>query len=123
MNIRIKNKDNRNNPRKGQKASNHLGDYLTDRKREPNFLLSIFVTTIKLFVIFLLILGFAGFGAILGVAKAYVDGTPALDVRRIENQDLTSFIYDMNDNLITEYQGLEHRIWATLDEIPKTVQN
>ena len=123
MNIRIKNKGNRNNPRKGQKASNHLGDYLTDRKREPNFLLSIFVTTIKLFVISLLILGFAGFGAILGVAKAYVDGTPALDVRRIENQDLTSFIYDMNDNLITEYQGLEHRIWATLDEIPKTVQN
>ncbi len=96
---------------------------LTERKKEPNFLLSVFVTTIKLFIVAILVMGFAGFGALLGVAKAYVDGTPALDVHRIEDQNLTSFIYDMNGDLITEYKGLEHRIWASLDEIPKSIQD
>ena len=96
---------------------------LTERKKPSGFLLSVLITTIKLFVIFLLILGFSGFGAVLGVAKAYVDGTPALDVNRIEDQSLTSFLYDRNGDLITEYNGLEHRIWASLDEIPRNVQN
>ncbi|MDD4681048.1 MAG: transglycosylase domain-containing protein, partial [Clostridia bacterium] len=63
------------------------------------------------------------FGAVLGVAKAYVDGTPALDIDRIEHQSLTSFIYDKNGDLITEYKGLEYRIWAPISEIPKTIQN
>ena len=119
----------KNNTNKGKthgKLNQFVGNIrqnLTERKKEPNFLLSIFVTTIKLFVISIIILGFAGFGALLGVAKAYVDGTPALDVHRIEDQSLTSFIYDKNGDLITEYKGLEHRIWAGLDEIPRTVRN
>jgi penicillin-binding protein 1A len=119
--------NNRNNKGNGSGRLNKwMGDLnqnLTKRKKEPNFLLSVFVTTIKLFVISILILGFAGFGALLGVAKAYVDGTPTLDVRHIEDQNLTSFIYDKNGNLITEYKGLEYRVWATLDEIPKLLQN
>jgi penicillin-binding protein 1A len=119
-----KNRNNKGN--RSEKLSAIKGFFkqnLTERKKEPNFLLSVFVTTIKLFVVSLLILGFAGFGALLGVAKAYVDGTPTLDVRHIEDQNLTSFIYDKNGDLITEYKGLEYRVWATLDEIPKLLQD
>lgn len=103
----------------GSKIKGWLKRHLVPRKKEPNFVLSVIVTTARLFIIFLIVAGFAGFGTLLGVAKAYVDGTPTLDVRRIEDQNLTSFIYDMNGNLITEYKGLEHRIWASLDEIPQ----
>ncbi|MGI6570647.1 MAG: transglycosylase domain-containing protein [Caldicoprobacterales bacterium] len=117
-----KNTSKENGNKKKSHSGNRLLSLFTSRKKEPNFLLSVFVTTIKLFVIAILIIGFACFGALLGVAKAYVDGTPELDIGRIEDQSLTSFIYDMNGELITEYKGLEHRIWAPLDEIPKQLQ-
>src|SRR5690554_1190887 len=100
-----------------------LNKHFTKRKKDPNFILSVIVTTVRMFIIFFIILGFSGFGAVLGVAKAFVDGTPTLDVRRIETQNLTSFIYDMNGDLITEYKGLEHRVWASIDEIPKQLQD
>lgn len=116
-------KSNENEKKKKANARHSLSKYFTKRRKEPNFLLSVFVTSIKLLVIAILIMGFAGFGAVLGVAKAYVEGTPELDVDRIEDQNLTSFIYDRNGDLITEYKGLEHRIWAPLEEIPKNVQN
>lgn len=106
-----------------KKERGKLSQYFMPRQKEPNVLLSIVVTTVKLFLIFFLVLGFAGFGALLGVAKAYVDGTPTLDVGRISDQSLTSFIYDMNGDMMTEYRGLEYRIWAPLDEIPKVLQN
>jgi len=119
--------DNKNhnaeNRDKKNSLRNRFAKYFTKRKKEPNFFLSILVTTIKLMVIAILVMGFAGFGALLGIAKAYVEGTPELDVNRIEEQSLTSFIYDRNGNLIAEYKGLEHRIWASLDEIPKDLQN
>ena len=114
-------KNGNNNDNKSS-LKNRVAKYFTKRRKEPNFLLSVFVTSIKYMVIALLVMGFAGFGAVLGVAKAYVEGTPELDVNRIEDQSLTSFIYDMNGELITEYKGLEHRIWASLDEIPITLQ-
>lgn len=118
-----KHSKNENAKEKKSTSRNRLAKYFTKRRKEPNFLLSVFVTSIKLMVIALLVMGFAGFGAVLGVAKAYVDGTPELDVGRIEEQSLTSFIYDKNGDLITEYKGLEHRIWAPLEEIPQMLQN
>lgn len=110
-------------PKSGHGIRGRWSKYFMPRTKQPHFLLSVVITTCKLFVIFLVILGFAGFGALLGVAKAYVDGTPALDLRRIDDQSLTSFIYDRYGNLSTEYRGLEHRIWASLDEIPQVLKD
>jgi penicillin-binding protein 1A len=120
MNTHLNNKKGEN--KKAGKFRQLLNNSFTKRKKEPNFFLSVFVACIKLFIIAILIIGFAGFGAVLGVAKAYVDGTPKLDIAKIEDQSLTSFIYDSEGNLITEYKGLEHRIWAPLSEIPLYVQ-
>ncbi|HHY82343.1 MAG TPA: PBP1A family penicillin-binding protein [Clostridiales bacterium] len=121
--MKANNVDKENGNGKGNSVKERFSNSFTARKKEPNFLLSVFVTSIRLFVIALLVIGFACFGALLGVAKAYVDGTPALDIQRIEDQNLTSFIYDKNGELITEYKGLEHRIWAPLEEIPKMIQD
>ncbi len=93
------------------------------RKKQPNFVLSVFITTLRILLISFIILGFAGFGAFVGIAKGYLDATPVLDLERIENQSETSFIYDRHGNLITPYYGLENRVWATLDEIPKRLQD
>ncbi|NLU37004.1 MAG: penicillin-binding protein [Clostridiales bacterium] len=119
MDTKNKNKENQD---KNSSSKNRFAKYFTNRKKEPNFFLSVLVTSIKLMVIAILVMGFAGFGALLGIAKAYVEGTPELDVNRIEEQSLTSFIYDKDGNLIAEYKGLEHRIWAPLEEIPEKLQ-
>ena len=93
------------------------------RPKPRNFILSVVVTTLKLLLIFILVVGFSGMGFGLGIAQAYVATTPDLDITRIEDQNETSFIYDKSGNLITQYTGVENRIWATADEIPKNMLN
>lgn len=93
------------------------------KKKQPNFALEVFVTTLKMFVLLIFIVGFAAFGAILGIGKAYLDSTPELDIAKIEDQSETSFIYDKDGNLITEYFGFENRVWAPIDEIPQTLKD
>ena len=88
------------------------------RDRQPNYILSVLCTTVALLLVVVLVMGMGGFGLVMGVAKAYYDTTPELDVEKIETQNLTSFIYDCNGDLITAYRGSENRIWANFDEIP-----
>ena len=66
-----------------------------------------------------LIAGFFGAGAV----KSIIDNAPPLDLTKIKDQSQTTFIYDQDGNLITEYFGLENRVWATLDEIPDMLEN
>jgi penicillin-binding protein 1A len=101
----------------------NVGKHFKKRTKMPHFGLSIFVTTLKMFLIFVLILAFAGFGTIIGIATGYMDSTPELDIRQIEEQAEASFIYDRHGNLITTYHGLENRIWASIDEIPPVLEN
>lgn len=105
-----------------EQNNNLIARFFTKKRREPNFFLSVFVTTLRLFVILFLIVGFAGFGAVIGVGKAYLDSTPELDVAQIQDQSETSFIYDKDGNLITEYYGYENRVWASIDEIPEMLK-
>jgi len=101
----------------------NLGKYFKKRTKLPHFGLSVFVTTLKMFLIFAFIMTFAGFGTIIGIATGYMESTPVLDIRQIEEQAEASFIYDKNGNLITTYHGLENRIWASIDEIPAVLEN
>ena len=66
------------------------------RDRQPNYILSVLCTTVALLLVVVLVMGMGGFGLVMGVAKAYYDTTPELDVEKIETQNLTSFIYDCN---------------------------
>lgn len=93
------------------------------RTRERNFLLSVIVTAIHLTVILAVCFCLAGVGAVIGIAKTYVDTAPTLDLAALDAQDQTSFIYDANGNLITDYKGTEDRIMVSIDEIPRMLQN
>ena len=93
------------------------------RTKAPNFALSVAVSTLRLLVIVLVCAGLAGLGALIGIAKAYVDTAPTLDLAALNAQDKTSFIYDSEGNLITDYKGTEDRIMVSIDEIPRMLRN
>ena len=93
------------------------------RTKAPNFVLSVAVSTLRLLAIVLVCAGLAGLGALIGIAKAYVDTAPTLDLAALNAQDKTSFIYDSEGNLITDYKGTEDRIMVSIEEIPRTLQN
>lgn len=93
------------------------------RTKKPNFVLSVAATTIRLSFVFALCAGLALLGAVVGIAKAFVDTAPTLDLAALDAQDKTSFIYDSEGNLITDYKGTEDRIMVSIDEIPEMLQN
>ncbi len=83
----------------------------TRRTKPRSLVLSIFFSVLKMLLVLVLALGFAGLGAVTGIARAYVDTSPELDIGLIENQAQTSVIYDGNGNVITTFAGLENREW------------
>ena len=93
------------------------------RTKKPNFVLSVAATTIRLSFVLALCVALALLGAVVGIAKAFVDTAPTLDLAALDAQDKTSFIYDRQGNLITDYKGTEDRIMVSIDEIPEMLQN
>ena len=92
------------------------------RLRRPSFVCSVLVNSIRMLVLLILIFGFAGLGAVVGVARAYVNTAPQLDLTLIDDQAQTSFIYDAQGNLITDYKGTEDRVMISIAEMPKKLQ-
>ncbi len=93
------------------------------RTRKPSFILGVIVHSVRMLVLFILLLGLSGAGAVVGIAKAYMDSAPTLDLTAIDDQAQTSFIYDANGNLITDYRGTENRIMVSLSSMPKYLQH
>ena len=93
------------------------------RTRKPSFVLAVIINSFRLLVLLILLFGLAGMGAVVGVAKAYMETAPALDLAAIDEQAQTSFIYDADGNLITDYKGTENRIMVTLDAMPTDLQH
>ncbi len=91
--------------------------------RKPNFILSVLVNTFRVLLVLVVMAGIAVLGAVLGIAKGYVDTAPELDLAALDSQAQTSFIYDCNGNLITEYKGTENRVMVSLAAMPKILQN
>ena len=92
------------------------------KESRPIFLLGVVLTTVKVAMIALIIIGVACIGAVFGVANAYLGTTPELDLEQLQDNDLTSYIYDNNGELITSYIGVENRDYASLDEIPDILE-
>lgn len=101
----------------------HEDELLIPRQREHSFILSILFTTLKFLILVVMLSGVALFGLVMGVAKAYIDTTPELDVSQLTKSDQTSYIYDRNGNLITTFAGMEYRDWADIEEIPDMLKN
>ena len=93
------------------------------RSRKPSFILAVLVNSLRLLMLLILILGLSGIGTVVGIARAYVDTAPNLDLAAIDDQAQTSFIYDAKGNLITEYKGTENRVMVSIDEMPLMLQH
>lgn len=93
------------------------------RTRDGNFLFSVVLTTAKMLFVVLLILAVTGTGVLMGVAKAWVETAPQLDLSSFESQAKTSFIYDKYGEKISDFRGSENRIDATWDEVPDNLKN
>ena len=95
----------------------------TERKKPHSFLLGVVFTSLKLTVLAFIVVGFIGMGLLLGVVKAYVETTPSLDVAQLTISDYTSYLYDMNGNLISSIADVEYRDWANIEDIPDMLKN
>ncbi len=91
--------------------------------RKSSFLLSVLVNTVRIFFLIAVLGGLAGLGAVLGIAKAYVETAPTLNLALIDEQAQTSFIYDADGNLITDYKGTENRVMVSINQMPTHLQN
>ncbi len=91
--------------------------------RKPGFLLAVIVNAVRIFVLIGILVGLAGLGAVVGIAKAYVETAPNLNLALLDAQDQTSFIYDADGNLITDYKGTENRVMVSIDQMPTHLQN
>ncbi|MDD3212679.1 MAG: PBP1A family penicillin-binding protein [Eubacteriales bacterium] len=93
------------------------------RLSKPNFILSVLVNTVRLIIIVVVLAGLAGAGAVIGIAKAYMETAPTLDLAKLSDQDKTSFIYDANGNVLTDYKGTENRVMVSISEMPTNLQH
>lgn len=93
------------------------------RESARSFLLSVFMMTAKMLFFAVLLIGVCFGGVLGGVAKAWIDTCPELEIEKIGAQSLTSFIYDKNGDLITEFKGSENRIYVDYEDIPQQLIN
>lgn len=96
---------------------------LKPRTKKANFVVSAMVMSVRLTVLVVLLVGVAGVGLVLGIVKAYTETAPELNLARIDDQAQTSFFYDAQGNLITDYKGTEDRVLVSINDIPAMLQN
>jgi penicillin-binding protein 1A len=92
------------------------------RTRRRSFALGVIVNAFRMSMLMVLLLGLAGIGVVVGIAKAYVETAPVLDIAKIDDQAQTSFFYDAKGNLITDYKGTENRIMVSIDTMPQQLR-
>ncbi len=91
--------------------------------KKPNFVLSVLVNVVRILAVLVLVAGLALCGAVVGIAKGYMETAPTLDLAAIDEQAQTSFIYDSQGNLITEYKGSENRVMVSIQAMPTYLQH
>ena len=94
-----------------------------ERKAPKPFWLSVLFMTLKMLALSVFVLGFIVLGLGIGVAKAYLETTPALDTAQLTISDRTSFLYDKSGNLITSIADVEYRDWVDIEDIPDMLKN
>ncbi len=107
------------------------GDFAAPKKRtifrprlgKPNFVVSSLVNAARLLLLVALMAILAGVGAVLGIAKAYMETSPTLDLALLGEQDKTSFLYDADGKVITDYKGTENRVMVSITQMPEKLQH
>ncbi len=94
-----------------------------ERRAPRPFALAVLFTSLKMLIFAFIVCCFALAGLGIGVAKAYVETTPALDVAQLTISDRTSFLYDRDGELITSIADVEYRDWVDIESIPDMLKN
>ncbi|MBO2515922.1 MAG: hypothetical protein CW338_01410 [Clostridiales bacterium] len=89
-----------------------------ERQRKPSFILAVMVHSLRLLLLIILLTGLSGAGAVVGVARAYVDSAPVLDLAVLDHQAQTTVIKDANGDKICDYKGTENRIMVPISTMP-----
>lgn len=110
-------------PAEGHSHNEDNVPLLTERKKPRSFFLAVLFTSLKLSIFAFIVVCFIGMGLVLGVVRAYVETTPTLDVAQLTISDYTSYLYDMNGNLITSIADVEYRDWVDIENIPDMLKN
>ena len=105
-----------------KKGAGHIPIF-KERDRKPNFAVCLLVNILRILLAGIFVVVAIGFGAVNGLADAYLESTPDLDVTKISEQAETSYIYDQNGTLLATYTGSENRDWASIEEIPVDLQH
>jgi len=100
----------------------HARSIFKPNTKKPNFVVSVAVNVVRIIAVMVLLAGLALVGAVAGIAKGYMETAPDLNLASLEDQAQTSFIYDANGNLITEYKGIENRVMVSIAAMPKYLQ-
>jgi penicillin-binding protein 1A len=95
---------------------------LKPRRARPNFIVSVLVNAVRIALVLVFLAILAAAGAVIGIGKAYVGTAPTLDLALLSDQDKTSFIYDSDGVLITDYKGTENRVMVNINQIPEDLQ-
>lgn len=94
------------------------------RGEYKSFLLSVIMTTVKMIAVLILLATFSLGGVVMGIAKAWINSTPDIDLSIFGSSAQTSILYDKNGNVITELRGTENRIYVeTFDEFGDNLVN
>ncbi len=93
------------------------------RLTKPNFVVSVLVNAVRLVLLLAVLCGLALGGVVLGIAKGYMETAPTLDLALLDAQDKTSFLYDSQGNVITDYKGTENRIMVNISLMPEQLRN
>ncbi len=96
---------------------------LKEREKPGSFFLAVLFTSLKMLILAFIVVCFIGFGLLVGVVKAYVETTPSLDVAQLTISDRTSYLYDMNGDLLTTIADVEYRDWVDIENIPDMLKN
>lgn len=83
--------------------------FFKPRHNDNNFVLAVGMTAAKMLLFVVLLLMVSGGGLLLGVAKAWIETAPELDLSVFNSQAQTSFIYDKYGTLVTEFSGTENQ--------------
>ena len=118
---KVKDKNKKKKP--VRPVSDESGRVFKQRKSSRPFLLSVLFNTLRLLGVVLILGGALVFGLVMGVAKAYVDTSPELDISSLSRSDRTSYIYDRNGKLITTFAGMEYRHWVDIEDVPDMLKN
>lgn len=109
-------------PELGYQPSNAKLTIYKPRRATPNFIFSVLVNAVRIILVIVFLAALAAAGAVIGIGKAYVGTAPTLDLALLGDQDKTSFIYDSEGNLITDYKGTENRVMVNIYQIPEHLQ-